>query len=101
MRQPKSEIINLVNMQGKRSDNDASQDQCSFVVFMSFRSGGGVPRVGWLGLVSNRLGCLRGCRVMFVLCVCVCVCTGFLYFLLTIAGQMRSWVSTTSDADLV
>ena len=36
MRQPKNGLINLINNQGNRSDNDAPQDQCCFVVFMSF-----------------------------------------------------------------
>ena len=65
----KGGLINLVNKQGKRSDNDAPQDQCCFVVFMSF-SGEGGPKRGLVRLVSNRLGCLRGCGVMFYfLCV--------------------------------
>ena len=64
MRQPKNGLINLINNQGNRSDNDASQDQCCFVVFMSFSCG----LVLKCGLVS-RLGC-RGCGVMFYfLCV--------------------------------
>ena len=63
MRQPKNGLINLINNQGNRSDNDAPQDQCCFVVFMSF-SGGGLK----CGLVS-RLGC-QGCGIMFYFFVC-------------------------------
>ena len=64
MQQPKNGLINLINNQGNRSDNDAPQDQCCFVVFMSFSGGLGLK----CGLVS-RLGC-RGCEVMFYfLCV--------------------------------
>ena len=88
MRQPKNGLINLINNQGNRSDNDAPQDQCCFVVFMSFSCG--LDLKCWL---VSRLG-YRGCGVMFYFFVC----TGFL---LTVAGQMRSWVSTTSDADQV
>ena len=58
MRQLKNGLINLINNQGNRSDNDAPQDQCRFVVFMSFSGGLGLK----CGLV--RLGC-RGCGVMF------------------------------------
>ena len=91
MRQPKHGLRNVINNQGNRSDNDAPQDQCCFVVFMSFS--GGLGGLKCCGLVSNRLGCLRGCGVMFYF---------FVYrILLTVAGQMRSWVSTTSDADQV
>ena len=81
MRQSKSGLIKLVNKQGNRSDNDAPQDQCCFVVFVSCSGGLGGPK-GCVGLVrcvsnrllgprdcvmwvSNRLGCLRGCGVMF------------------------------------
>ena len=46
MRQPKNGLIHLINNQGNRSDNDAPQDQCCFVVFMSF-SGGLGSSVGW------------------------------------------------------
>ena len=88
MWQPKNGLINLINNQGNRSDNDAPQDQCCFVVFMSFSGGLDLK----CGLVS-RLGC-RGCGVMFYF---FCVYR----ILLTVAGQMRSWVSTTSDADQV
>ena len=64
MRQQKNGLINLINNQGNRSDNDAPQDQCCFVVFMSFSGGLDLK----CGLVS-RLGC-RGCGVMFYfLCV--------------------------------
>ena len=107
MRQPKSGLIKFVNKQGNRSDNDAPQHQCCFVVFMSFSGGGGLKGglVRWVSsrllgpgdCVSNRLGCLRGCGVMFYF---LCVCRN-LYVLLTIAGQMRSLVSTASDADQV
>ena len=80
-------LINLINNQGNRSDNDAPQDQCCFVVFMTFSGGLGLK----CGLVS-RLGC-RGGGVMFYFF--------FVYrILLTVAGQMRSWVSTTSDAPI-
>ena len=67
MPQPKSGLINLANKQGNRSDNDAPQDQCCFVIFMSFSGGlGDLNCCVWLvRWVSNRLGCLRGCRVMF------------------------------------
>ena len=50
MRQPKNGLINLINNQGNRSDNDAPHDQCCFVVFMSFSGGLGlkwVSSVGW------------------------------------------------------
>ena len=70
----------------------------SSAVFMSF-SGGRGPKGGLVRWVSNRLGCLRGCGIMFYF-IFVCVYR-ILYFLLTIAGQLRSWVSTTSDADQV
>ena len=89
MRQPKNGLINLINNQGNRSDNDAPQDQCCFVVFMSFSGGLGLK----CGLVS-RLGC-QGCGVMFYFFVCV------YRILLTVADQTRSWVSTISDADQV
>ena len=87
MRQPKNGLIDLINNQGNRSDNDAPQDQCCFVVFMSFSGGLGLK----CGLVS-RPGC-RGCGVRF----CFLCVPDFL----KVAGQMRSWVSTTSDADQV
>ena len=48
MRQPKNGLINLINNQANRSDNDAPQDQCCFVVFMSF---GGLDSK--FGLVSR------------------------------------------------
>ena len=87
MRQPKNGLINLINNQGNRSDNDAPQDQCCFVVFMSFSGGLGLK----CGLVS-RLWC-RGCGVMFYF---------FVYrILLTVADQTRSSVSTISNADQV
>ena len=76
MPQPKNGLINLINNQGNRSDNDAPQDQCCFVVFMSF---GGLDSV-WVGqqacgsgdcvLWVSRLVC---CGVMFYFFVC----TGF------------------------
>ena len=59
------------NNQGDRSDNDAPQDQCCFVVFMSFS--GALGGLKCCGLVSNRLlgprDCVLwvsrlGCRVM-------------------------------------
>ena len=71
MRQPKNGLINLINNQGNRSDNDAPQDQCCFVVLMSFS--GGLGGLKCYGLVSNRLLGPRvcvllvsrlGCRVM-------------------------------------
>ena len=71
MRQPKNGLINLINNQGNRSDNDAPQDQCCFVVFMSF-SGRlrGLKCCGLVRWVSRRLWFLRGCGVMFYfLCV--------------------------------
>ena len=64
MRQPKSGLINLVKKQINRSDYDAPQDQCCFIVFMSF-SGVGDPKGGLVVWDSNRLACLRGCGVMF------------------------------------
>ena len=67
MPQPKNGLINLINNQANRSDNYAPQDQCCFVVFMSFSGGLGLK----CGLVS-RLGC-RGCGVMFYFFF---VCTG-------------------------
>ena len=73
MQQPKSGLIKLVNKQGNRSKNDAPQDQCCFVVFVSF-SGGLVDPKGCVGLVrwvSNRRGCLSGCGVMFYFFMCV------------------------------
>ena len=51
MPQPKNGLINLINNQGNRSDNDAPQDQCCFVVFMSF---GGLDSK--CGLVSRLVG---------------------------------------------
>ena len=71
MRQQKNGLINLINNQGNRSDNDAPQDQCCFVVFMSFSGGlGDLKCCGLVRWVSNRLGCLRGCGIMFYfLCV--------------------------------
>ena len=65
MRQPKNGLINLINNQGNRSDNDAPQDQCCFVVFMSFSGGLGLK----CGLIS-RLGC-RDCGVMFYFFLCI------------------------------
>ena len=65
MRQPKNGLINLINNQGNRSDNDAPQDQCCFVVFMSFSGGLGLK----CGLVS-RLDC-RGCGVVMFYFLCV------------------------------
>ena len=53
MRQPKNGLLNLMNSQGNRSDNDAPQDQCCFVVFMSFS--GGLGDLKCCELVSNRL----------------------------------------------
>ena len=76
MPQPKNGLINLINNQGNRSNNDAPQDQCCFVVFMSF---GGLDSK--CGLVSRFVGpgdcvlwvsrrVLRGHVLFFV-------CTGF------------------------
>ena len=54
MPQPKNGLINLINNQGNRSDNDAPQDQCCFVVFMSF--GGLDSKCGLVSrLVVSRL----------------------------------------------
>ena len=49
MRQPKNGLINHINNQGNRSDNDAPQDQCCFIVFMSFSGGLGGSQVLWVG----------------------------------------------------
>ena len=76
MPQPKNGLINLINNQYNRSDNDAPQDQFCFVVFMGFG-------VLWV----SRLVC---CGVLFFR----------VYRILTV-GQIRSWVSTTFDADQV
>ena len=62
-------IKNLINNQGNRSDNDAPQDQCCFVVFMRFSGGLGLKS----GLVSNRLLGPRDC----VLWVSRLGCAGF------------------------
>ena len=45
MQQPKNGLINLINNQSNRSDNDAPQDQCCFVVFMSFSGGLGLNTI--------------------------------------------------------
>ena len=91
MRQPKNGLINLINNQGNRSDNDAPQDQCCFVVFMSF---GGLDSK--YGLVSRLVG--PGDCVLWVSRV---VCYGVMFYFFVCTGQIRSWVSTTSDADQV
>ena len=52
--------------------------------------------VGWLCGSATDLGAsgvAGSCFIFFVYRI--------LYFLLTIAGQMQFWVSTTSDADQV
>ena len=57
MRQQKNGLINLVNKQGNRSDYDALQDQCCFVVFMSFNGGlGGLKCCGWSDGSATDLG---------------------------------------------
>ena len=66
MPQPKNGLINLINNQGNRSDNDAPQDQCCFVVFMSFSGGLGLK----LGLVS-RLGLGAGVAGSCFIFLCV------------------------------
>ena len=92
MRQSKNGLINLINNQGERSDNDASQDQCCFVVFMSFSGDFGVPSVvDWSGGSATDFGASGVAGIFFCL----------YRILLTVAGQMRSWVSKTSDADQV
>ena len=65
MQQPKNGLINLVNKQGNRSDNDAPQDQCCFVVFVSFSGGLAGPKgcVGLVRWVNNRLLGPRDCHV--------------------------------------
>ena len=73
MRQPKNGLINLINNQGNRSDNDAPQDQCCFVVFMSFS--GGLGGLKCCGLVSNRLLGPRDCVPL----VSRLGCAGFCY----------------------
>ena len=81
MRQPKNGLINLINNQGNRSDNDAPQDECCFVVFISFS--GGLGGLKCCGLVSNRLSAPRdcvlwvsrlGCRVMVYFLGCAGFC---------------------------
>ena len=73
MPQPKNGLINLINNQGNRSDNDAPQDQCCFVVFMSF---GGLDSQVWVG--QQTCGSRRLCPVGQQTCVLYFSCFIFL-----------------------
>ena len=109
MRQPKSESTYLVNKQGNRSDNDAPQDKCCFVVFVSSAADFGVPRavLGWSGgsatdfwvpeiVSATDLGTSGVAGSCFIFCVCP-----ILYFYVNNCGSDAVLVSTTSDTDQV
>ena len=88
MRQPKNGLINLINNQGNRSDNDAPQDQCCFVVFMNFS--GGLGGLKGCGLVSNRLLGPRDC----VLWVSRLGCRVVVFFFLSVLDFVNGGADT-------